>query len=79
MGEIPFDGKIQIDHGSLIGYFAQNQASLLDEELTVFQTIDYVAVGDIEPRSKMMMMIFGAGSICGGEAIEKKVKEPVGW
>ncbi|HQQ98828.1 MAG TPA: ABC-F family ATP-binding cassette domain-containing protein, partial [Cyclobacteriaceae bacterium] len=70
MGEIPFDGKIQMGHGSLIGYFAQNQASLLDEELTVFQTIDYVAVGDIRTKIKDILGAF----LFGGEAIEKKVK-----
>ncbi len=47
MGEIDFNGKLQLGHNSLIGYFAQNQASLLDEELTVFQTIDNIAIGDV--------------------------------
>jgi ATP-binding cassette subfamily F protein 3 len=70
MGEILFDGKIQMGHGSLIGYFAQNQASLLDEELTVFQTVDYVAVGDIRTKIKDILGAF----LFGGEAIEKKVK-----
>ena len=52
MGEIDFEGKVQLGHGSMIGYFAQNQASLLDEDLTVFQTIDQVAVGDIRTKIK---------------------------
>jgi ATP-binding cassette subfamily F protein 3 len=70
MGEIEFDGKLQIGHNSLIGYFAQNQASLLDEELTVFQTIDQIAVGDVRTRIKDILGAF----MFSGEAIDKKVK-----
>ena len=70
MGEIPFDGNLKIGHNIQIGYFAQNQAQLLDENLTVFDTIDRVAVGDIRTRIKDILGAF----MFGGEAIEKKVK-----
>lgn len=70
MGEIDFEGKLQIGHNSMIGYFAQNQASLMDEELTVFQTIDNIAVGEIRTRIKDLLGAF----MFGGEAAEKKVK-----
>ena len=70
MGEIPFDGNLKIGHNIKIGYFAQNQAQLLDENLTVFDTIDRVAVGDIRTRIKDILGAF----MFGGEAIEKKVK-----
>ncbi len=70
MGEIPFDGHLKIGHNIQIGYFAQNQAQLLDENLTVFDTIDRVAVGDIRTRIKDILGAF----MFGGEAIEKKVK-----
>lgn len=70
MGEIDFEGKVQLGHNSMIGYFAQNQASLLDESLTVFQTIDQVAVGEIRTKIKD---IFGA-FMFSGETIDKKVK-----
>ena len=70
MGEIDYDGKLQIGHNSLIGYFAQNQASLLDGELTVFQTIDYVAVGDIRTKIRDILGAF----MFGGDSIDKKVK-----
>jgi ATP-binding cassette subfamily F protein 3 len=70
MGEIGFDGKVQLGHNARIGYFAQNQASLLDEELTVFQTIDYIAVGDIRTRIRDILGAF----MFGGDAIDKKVK-----
>jgi ATP-binding cassette subfamily F protein 3 len=70
MGEIDYDGKLHLGHNSLIGYFAQNQASLLDEELTVFQTVDYIAEGDIRTKIKDILGAF----MFGGEAIEKKVK-----
>src|SRR3990170_3070344 len=63
-------GKLQLGHNALIGYFAQNQASLLDEELTVFQTIDYIAVGDIRTKIRDILGAF----MFGGEAIDKKVK-----
>jgi ATP-binding cassette subfamily F protein 3 len=69
MGEIPFDGKVQMGHNALTGYFAQNQASLLDGELTVFQTIDYIAVGDIRTKIRDILGAF----MFGGEAIDKKV------
>ena len=70
MGEIDFDGKLQLGHNCLIGYFAQNQASLLDGELTVFQTIDQIAVGDVRTRIKDMLGAF----MFSGDTIEKKVK-----
>jgi len=70
MGEIDFDGQLQIGHNSLIGYFAQNQASLLDGELTVFQTIDYIAQGDIRTKIRDILGAF----MFGGDAIDKKVK-----
>ncbi len=70
MGEISYGGKLTIGHNVKIGYFAQNQAQLLDENLTVFQTIDYVAQGDIRTQIKNILGAF----MFGGEAIEKKVK-----
>lgn len=70
MGEIPFDGKLKIGHNIQIGYFAQNQAQLLDEELTIFQTIDYVAKGDIRLKINNILGAF----MFGGEISEKKVK-----
>lgn len=70
MGEIPYDGHLKIGHNVRIGYFAQNQAQLLDEERTVFDTIDQVAVGEIRTRIKDILGAF----MFGGEAIEKKVK-----
>lgn len=70
MGEIPFDGNLQLGHNVRIGYFAQNQASLLDENLTVFQTIDDVAKGDIRNKIKDLLGAF----MFGGENSTKKVK-----
>ncbi len=70
MGEIPFDGHLKIGHNVQIGYFAQNQAQLLDENLTVFQTIDYVAKGDIRLRINDILGAF----MFGGENSDKKVK-----
>ena len=70
MGEIPFDGNLKIGHNVQIGYFAQNQAQLLDESLTVFQTIDNVARGDIRLRINDILGAF----MFGGEASEKRVK-----
>ena len=70
MGEIPFDGKLTIGHNVKIGYFAQNQAQLLDESLTVHETIDYAAVGDIRSRINDMLGAF----MFGGKASDKKVK-----
>ena len=70
MNEIPFEGKLQLGHNVKIGYFAQNQAQLLDENLTVFETIDNVAVGDIRTKIRDILGAF----MFGGEASEKKVK-----
>lgn len=70
MGEIPFTGSLKIGHNVRIGYFAQNQASMLDGELTVFDTIDRVAVGDIRTRIRDILGAF----MFGGEASDKKVK-----
>ena len=70
MGEIPFDGTLKIGHNIQIGYFAQNQAQLLDEGLTVFQTIDNVAKGDIRLRINDILGAF----MFGGEASDKYVK-----
>lgn len=70
MGEIPYDGELKIGHNVKIGYFAQNQAQLLDESLTVFDTIDRVAVGDIRTKIRDILGAF----MFGGEASEKKVK-----
>lgn len=70
MNEIPFNGNLKIGYGVKIGYFAQNQAQLLNEDYTVFDTIDRVAVGDIRTRIKDILGAF----MFGGEAIEKKVK-----
>ena len=70
MGEIPFTGNLKIGHNVKIGYFAQNQASLLDGEITVFDTIDRVAVGDIRTKIRDILGAF----MFGGEASDKKVK-----
>ena len=70
MGEIPFEGNLKLGHNVQIGYFAQNQAQLLDGELTVFDTIDRVAKGDIRLKIRDILGAF----IFGGEASEKKVK-----
>ncbi len=70
MGEIPFDGNLKIGHNVKIGYFAQNQASLLDGDITVFDTIDQVAVGDIRTKIRDILGAF----MFGGEASDKKVK-----
>lgn len=70
MGELEVEGKLQVGHNSMIGYFAQNQASLLDEDLTVFQTIDNIAVGDMRTRIKDIL----GGFMFSGDTIEKKVK-----
>ncbi|MBO4370376.1 MAG: ABC-F family ATP-binding cassette domain-containing protein [Paludibacteraceae bacterium] len=70
MNEIDFEGKLQLGHNVKIGYFAQNQASLLDENRTVFETIDYVAVGDIRTKIRDILGAF----MFGGEASDKKVK-----
>jgi len=70
MGEIDFEGKMQLGHNSLVGYFAQNQASLLDEGLTVFETIDFVAEGEVRTKIKDLLGAF----MFSGDAIDKKVK-----
>ncbi len=70
MGQLDYFGTLKIGHNVKIGYFAQNQASLLDENLTVFQTIDYVAVGDIRTKIRDILGAF----MFGGEASDKKVK-----
>lgn len=70
MGEIPYDGHLKIGHNVQIGYFAQNQAQLLDGELTVFDTIDRVAKGDIRLKIRDILGAF----MFGGEASDKKVK-----
>ena len=70
MGEIPFTGELKIGHNVKIGYFAQNQAQLLDENLSVFETIDHVAVGDIRLKIRDLLgaFMFGEGDV------DKKVK-----
>ena len=70
MGEIPYTGTLKIGHNVKIGYFAQNQASLLDESITVFDTIDRGAVGDIRTKIRDILGAF----MFGGEASDKKVK-----
>jgi ATP-binding cassette, subfamily F, member 3 len=69
MGEIDYEGTLKIGHNAQIGYFAQNQAALLDTELSVFQTIDNIAVGDIRSKIKDILGAF----MFSGEAINKKV------
>ena len=69
MGEIPFDGTLKLGHNVKIGYFAQNQASLLDGSITVFDTIDRVAVGDIRTKIRDILGAF----MFGGEASDKRV------
>lgn len=70
MGEIPYSGMLKTGHGVKIGYFAQNQAQMLDENRTVFETIDYVAQGDIRTKIRDILGAF----MFGGEASDKKVK-----
>jgi ATP-binding cassette subfamily F protein 3 len=70
MGEIPYTGNLKVGHNIQIGYFAQNQAQLLDENLTVFQTIDYVAKGEIRLKINDILGAF----MFGGEESDKKVK-----
>ena len=69
MSEIPYDGTLKIGHNVKIGYFAQNQASLLDTTVTVFDTIDRVAIGDIRTKIRDILGAF----MFGGEAADKKV------
>jgi ATP-binding cassette subfamily F protein 3 len=70
MGEIEYEGSLTLGHNTMIGYFAQNQASLLDEEVTVFQTIDDVAKGDIRTKIRDILGAF----MFGGDNMTKKVK-----
>lgn len=70
MGEIPFDGHLKIGHNVKIGYFAQNQAQMLDENITVFDTIDHVATGDMRTKIRDILGAF----MFGGESSDKKVK-----
>lgn len=70
MGEIDFEGKCELGHNAMIGYFAQNQASLLDESLTIFETIDHIAVGEVRTKVKDILGAF----MFKGDDINKKVK-----
>ncbi|MBU2913229.1 ABC-F family ATP-binding cassette domain-containing protein [Reichenbachiella agariperforans] len=70
MGEIKHEGDLQLGHNSLVGYFAQNQAALLDEKLSIFETIDEIAKGDVRSKIKDILGAF----MFSGEAIDKKVK-----
>lgn len=70
MGEIDFDGRMQLGHNSMIGYFAQNEAARLDESITVFETIDQIAEGDVRTKMKDLLGAF----MFSGDAIDKKVK-----
>ncbi len=70
LGEIEYEGKLELGHNSQIGYFAQNQASLLDESMTIFETIDRIAVGDIRSKIKDLLGAF----MFSGDDIQKKVK-----
>jgi len=70
MSEIDYSGKLTLGHNTLIGYFAQNEASLLDEQLTVFQTIDDVAKGDVRTKVKDLLGAF----MFSGDSMTKKVK-----
>ncbi len=70
VGELEYKGKMQLGHQVVIGYYAQNQAAMLDGERTVFQTIDDIAVGDIRPKVRSIL----GGFLFGTEDIDKKVK-----
>ena len=70
MSQIDFGGKLELGHNVSIGYFAQNQAQMLDDNLTVFETIDDVAVGDIRTKVRDILGAF----MFGGEASDKKVQ-----
>ncbi len=70
MGEIDYQGKLSLGHNALIGYFAQNQSSLLEEDITVFQTIDEIALGEIRTKIKDLLGAF----MFSGDDINKKVK-----
>lgn len=69
MGEIDFDGKCELGHNAKVGYFAQNQAALMDPDLTVFQTVDMVAEGEIRTQIKNILGRF----MFSGDTIDKKV------
>ena len=69
MGEIDFEGSCNLGHNAKVGYFAQNQASLLDTELTVFQTVDQIAKGDVRSHIKSIL----GGFMFSGDAIDKRV------
>ncbi|MCL7986432.1 ATP-binding cassette domain-containing protein [Sphingobacterium sp. lm-10] len=70
MGEIDFEGSLKVGHNAKIGYFAQNQAALLDQEMTVFETIDQIAVGDVRVKIKDLLGAF----MFSGDDTTKKVK-----
>jgi ATP-binding cassette subfamily F protein 3 len=70
MGEIDFEGRMQLGHNSMIGYFAQNEAARLDESITVFETIDQIAEGDVRTKMKDLLGAF----MFSGDSIDKKVK-----
>jgi ATP-binding cassette subfamily F protein 3 len=70
MGEIEYEGKLQLGHNSMIGYFAQNQAAMLEEDITIFQTIDNIATGELRTKIKDILGAF----MFSGDTIEKKVK-----
>ncbi len=70
MGEIPFEGKLSLGHNVKIGYFAQDQAERLNDELTVFETIDHIAVGEVRTKIRDILGAF----MFGGENVDKKVK-----
>jgi len=70
MGEIDFTGDLKVGHNCQIGYFAQNQASMLDGDLTVFETVDNIAVGEIRTKIKDLLGAF----LFSGDALNKKVK-----
>jgi ATP-binding cassette, subfamily F, member 3 len=70
MGQIDFKGEMKVGHNAEIGYFAQNQASLLDEDLTIFETVDQIAVGDIRTKIKDLLGAF----LFRGEDVNKKVR-----
>ncbi|MDR0506694.1 MAG: ABC-F family ATP-binding cassette domain-containing protein [Dysgonamonadaceae bacterium] len=69
MEQIPYEGKLQLGHNVKLGYFAQNQADLMDEKLSVFETVDYVATGDVRTKIRDILGSF----MFGGEASDKKV------
>jgi ATP-binding cassette subfamily F protein 3 len=69
MGQIDFKGTCELGHNAKVGYFAQNQASLLDENITVFETVDNIAEGEVRKEMKNIL----GGFMFGGDAIDKKV------